>query len=93
MIGTMAGNIMATIPTNQITRKEATMLMSRALNMLAIVAIGTAGAMELMPMGEEAWYRMAERYHAPMATTRRGTPIESLKPELEVAAFDTETPP
>ena len=83
MTGTMAGNIIATIPTTHTTRNEAITPTSGVLNMLAIVAIGRTGAAELICMGEEVCSRKAERYHAPIAATRRGTPIEALKPNLD----------
>ena len=53
MTGTMAGNIMATIPTIQITMKDSIAPMFGALNMLAIVAMGTAGAVEFMAIDAE----------------------------------------
>jgi len=89
MTGIMAGNIIATMPTTHTKRNEDMVAAFGELNIVAMVAIGRADTDDSIAMDEEPCIKTAERYHAPAATARRGTPIESLERKSECCIPDT----
>jgi hypothetical protein len=81
----MAGNIMATIPTTQTTRKEETTPRLGELNTLAIVDRGIPEP--LVVAGREFCRTRIETSHPEREMATNGTPTESLKRSLEFEAF------